>query len=393
MAVPTKFQSGTEVMTGGNYAGGGQSYIIETMLGVNYKVFIDLLTSDPSFCKSLDGGLTWSAPVALKDCVGTQIAVWYDRWSNIDGDLIHVAYTDSTSDDTFYRNINTASSDSLSTEYTIFAGASASAGGAGGALAIARMRGGNLVVAGCIDVGTEIFTKKSTDVGVNWSDIATGYEAAGNADLCIMMPGWGADNQDAMMFYYDRSATEISVKYYDDSANSWSETSIATTISLPDHTTTTLGHMNAAVDLANSQNLLVFWTAVDAANADLRCFKVTQSAQTETTSNVVLNSTDDQGFCGITIDGTNWYVIYAGLSDGSQTYATRIKLYYKLSTDGGATWGSETEINPNYQNMFALFSKPIQYRYFEMGYMATNISLYIYISSLSIPHTNYQIGI
>jgi len=142
------------------------------------------------------------------------------------------------------------------------------------------------------------------------------------------MPGWGADNQDAMMFYYDRSATEISVKYYDDSANSWSETSIATTISLPDHTSaTSLGHMNATVDLTNSQNLLVFWTAVDTLNADLRCFKVTQSSQTETATNVVLNSTDDQGFAAISITKNGyWDVYYAGKSDGSELYNTVLNM-------------------------------------------------------------------
>lgn len=386
MAIPTKYMSGAEVIRADMYSGGGQCYIVETPTGVNYKIFINNSTIDPSYSKSLDGGMTWGVVTSLKSCTCSQIAVWYDRWSGIDGDLIHIVYTDSVTDDVFYRNINTASSDSLSTEYTVFAGTDTANGGA---ISIARMRGGNLVVVGCIDAGSEVFSLKSTDVGVNWSNIAAGYEA--NADLCIVMPGWGADNQDAMMFYYDRSATEISVKYYDDSADSWSETSIATTISLPDHASATLGHMNAAVDLTNSQNLLVFWTAIDTANADLRCFKVTQSAQTETTSNVVLNSTDDQGFCTISIEGSNWYVVYAGLSNGSETYNTALKSYYKLSTDGGASWSSETELISVYGIFSMVISKPIIYKYFGMGIYRNGA--YIYISDLSIPHANYQIGI
>ena len=390
MAVPTKYMSFSETLLNTMILGGGQNYIIETPLGVNYKIFINGANSDPSYSKSLDGGMTWDTPVALKSCTCTQIAVWYDRWSGIDADLIHVVYTDSGADDTFYRSINAASSDSLSTEYTVFAGGTTANGGA---LSISRMRGGNLIVVGSIDAATEIFSRKSTDVGVNWSDIAAGYESSGTADLCIVMPGWGADNQDAMMFYYDRSATEISVKYYDDSADSWSETSIATTISLPDYSAlTTLGHMNAAVDSTNSQNLLVFWTAVDAANADLRCFKVTQSAQTETASNVVLNSTDDQGFCGISVNGTNWYVIYAGLSNGSQTYNAPLKLYYKLSTDGGANWGTETEVIDHYTGVSVLISKPMIYKYFGVGFYSS-LGTYAYISPLLIPHSNYQIGI
>lgn len=387
MAIPTKYVSGSELTIAAGTTGGGQNYLVETLTGVNYKIFLNGSNNDPSFCKSLDGGMTWDAPVALKACTGTQIAVWYDRWSGISGDLIHVVYTDSASDDTFYRNIDTASSDALSAESTVFFGASTAAGGA---LSIARMRGGNLVVVGCIDAGTEPFSKKSTNVGVNWSNIAAGYEA--NAHLCIVMPGWGADDQDAMMFYYDRTTALMRVKIYDDSSDVWGATTISASIVIPDHTTTTLGHFNAAVDFENSQNLLVFWTTVDAANADLRCFKVTQSTQTETTTNVVLNSTDDQGFCGISLQGINWYVIYGGLSDGSQTYPTRLKLYYKLSTDGGATWGAETELINSFFAIDGLISKPIIYRYFGVGIQDTN-NIYRSISALSIPHANYQIGI
>jgi hypothetical protein len=335
--------------------------------------------------------MTWSTPVALKNITCTQISVWYDRWSGINADLIHVVYTDSGTDDVYYRNINAANADSLSTEYTVFAGASTAAGGA---LSISRMRGGNLIVVGCIDAGTEDINRKSTNVGANWSDIAAGYEDA--ADLCIVMPGWGADNQDAMMFYYDRSATEISVKYYDDSANTWSETSIATTISLPDHTSTTFGHMNSVVDLTNSQNLLVFWTAVDAANADLRCFKVTQSAQTETANNVVLNSTDDQGFCGITIDINNiWYVFYAGSSNGAESYNSTMAIYYKSSSDSGANWSSETMLSPLPLRIISTFyTKAISYKSVCVcRYVAAIFSHYVYNAPLAIPHASYQLGI
>lgn len=373
------------------YTGGGVNYIIETPTGVVYLVLSDI-NSDTAFCKSMDGGITWEVPVVLKAINTTQVAVWYDRWSGIDGDLIHVVYTDSATDDVFYRNINTANSDSLSTEYTVFAGSTTASGGS---LSISRMRGGNLIIVGSIDAAAEVFSRKSTDVGANWSDIAAGYESGGNSDQCIVMPGWDADNQDAMMFYYDRSATEISVKYYDDSANSWSETSIATTISFPDHASLTFGHMNAAVDLVNSQNLFVFWTAIDTANADLRCFKVTQSAQTETTSNVVLNSTDDQGFCCISIWDSTWYVFYCGKSDGSETYSNNLRIYYKTSIDSGETWSSETQLSTIARIVTCLFGNPLIYKNFGVSsyYNTVNVSMVLYNSNLSIPRANYVLGI
>jgi len=359
----------------GIYTGGGTNYIVETPTGAVYIFLIDA-NVDPAYIKSTDYGLTWSDPVALKNCNCVGLAVWYDRWTDptgVLGDLIHVAYTDSTSDDVFYRNIDTASSDALGTERTVFAGTSTANGGA---ISIARMRGGNLVICGSIDAGAEIYNKKSTDLFATSNvDINAAYEA--NADLCIVMPGWGADNQDAMMFYYDRSGTEVSVKYYDDSADSWSEASLATTIAIPDHTSATLGHMSATVDHTNSQNLIAFWTAVDAGNADLRVFKCTQSAQTETTSNVVLNSTDDQGMCGIAIvkntrpglTTDDWYVFFIGASDGVETYYNNVLFYYKKSSDGGVNWSSQTEVSGVLVNATVIFCNPfIYYNYYLFNY-------------------------
>lgn len=390
MAVPTRINVVNNRSISIITQGGGINYIIETPARVLYMIYIDSGTSDPSFSKSLDGGMTWSDATVLKSMSGTQISVWYDRWSGLNSDLIHVVYTDSGVDDVFYRNIDTANSDALSTEYTVFAGASTANGAA---ISISRMRGGNLIVVGTIDAGTEKFSRKSTNTGANWSDIADGYEAS--PDKCIVLPGWGADNQDAMMFYYDASASELSVKYYDDSANSWSETSIATSITIPDHTTSTngFGQMSASVDLTNSQNLLVFWTAVDTANADLRCFKVTQSAQTETTSNVVLDSTDDQGHCCVSIFNSVWYVFYAGNSYGSDTYNTSISIYYKTSSDGGATWSSEALLeNSESPAIIYLTSNPIIYKKYVVHRIVQ--SFYNFINCpLSIPRANYILGI
>ncbi len=393
MAVPKEIVSFVSRSGQEMYAGGASNYIVQIPSGKLYSFFRNNADSGKiAFSTSIDGGINWAAPTTINAGDSQQISVWYDRWSGINGDLIHVAYTAYTAADTFYRNINTASSDSLSIEKTIFTGASTATGGS---LSISRMRGGNLVCVGCIDAGTEVFSKKSTDVGDNWSDISAGYEAS--KDLCIVMPGWDADTNDAMMFYYDRSATEISVKYYDDSANSWSETSLSTSISLPDHATATLGHMSAAVDLTNSQNLLVFWTAVDSANADLRCFKVTQSTQTEVT-NVVLNSTDDQGFCGIAIDLNNkWYVFYLGLSSGVDIYNTFLQLRCKTSSDDGVTWSSETSCFDYLKYIYICYvfiNLPIIYTKWANMTMDLNSNGYLHFrTSFAIPRATYQLGI
>jgi len=122
---------------------------------------------------------------------------------------------------------------------------------------------------------------------------------------------------------------------------------------------TAFPHFAAAVDIANSRNLLVAWSAIDTANADLRCWHVTESAITEVT-NVVLNSTDDQGLCAIGIDTTTgyWWVVYCGKSDGSETFLGLSNLYYKVSKDSGATWEPETLLTTVSRIFYNIFVVP-----------------------------------
>lgn len=326
---------------GSNCGGAGTNYLIPANNGSLYFVFIDN-GSDVAFRKSSDGGVTWSAGVEIYSGTVSNLSVWYDRWSGINADLIHVAYTEGGTDDTRYRTIDAGSSDALSTETVIFAGAS---NAAGGQLSITRARGGNVYCRTCIDAGAEggFFRLPNANVPNGaWDAARTINEALATQDQMILMPGWAADNQDIMGFFWDADANEISRQVYDDSADTWGETSIAASM-VDNVATNAFPHFAAAVDLANSRNLLVAWSGVDTANADLRCWHVTEAAITEVT-NVVLNSTDDQGLCAIGIDTNTgyWYVVYGGKSDGSETYFTAIQLYYKVSQDNGSTWGAET---------------------------------------------------
>lgn len=335
-----------QVATGAQFNGAGTNYIVETPDGVIYVFYIDL-NLDPAYKKSKDGGKTWSESVQISAQSATQLSIWYDRWSGLATDLVHVVFTTSatgtgtTAGDIAYRSLNVANNaDTLSTLTIPFAGNSTAAGGA---LSVTRARGGNIYVLGCIDAGAESIFARSTDTGATWASRLTATEAA-TQDQWILVPGWAADTQDIMCFFWDASANEISRKLHDDSANTWAETSIAT--GMADLVATTaFPNFAAAVDLANSQNLLVAWSAIDTLNADLRCWKITESAITETT-NVVLNSVDDQGLCAIAINSgsQDWYVYYSGKSDGSETWLTAVDVYYKISTDDGATWGSETRL-------------------------------------------------
>lgn len=340
------------------YDGAGTQYLIQTPSGVLYHVFIND-ASDVVFAKSTDKGLTWSDNITVFAGSATSLSVWYDRWSNISAGLIHCAYSESVTDDTLYRTINTESSDALSTQTSIFAGASTAAGGH---LSITRAVGGNVYCKTVIDAGAEGGFYRLPNANVPngaWDAARTVDEVIATQDQMILLPDYdAADTQDIMAIFWDASANEISRKLYDDSANSWAETSIAA--SMTDLVATTaFPNFAVAHDISNTRHILVAWSDTDLLNADLRCWTVDSSTITEVT-NVVQNSTDDQGTCAVTLDTTTgyWWVFYGGKSDGSETYQTSVNVYCKCSMDGGTTWGSETLLTATTRSLRQLMSIP-----------------------------------
>jgi hypothetical protein len=325
------------------YTGAGTNYIVQTPTGVLYAVYIDHLNG-VTWRKSSDGGLTWTTgEVVYNSQAVTNLAVWYDRWSNISAGLIHMVYTNSGDDDTHYRTLNTESSDALSTQTVIFAGASTLAGGH---LSVTRAVGGNVYCKTVIDAGSEGAFHRLVNANVPngaWGVARTVDEVIATLDQMILLPDFdAADTQDIMAIFQDASVTETSRKLYDDSANSWSETSIDATITELS-AATAFANFSAAPDIANTRHVLVVWSATDAASQDLRCWTVDSGAITAKTD-VVANATDDCGLCAVTIDTITgwWWVFYGGKSDGSETWGTATHIYYKVSQDTGTTWGAET---------------------------------------------------
>jgi len=324
-------------------AGAGTKYVVQTPDGTIYVVY-RADSYQTGFVKSVDGGISWSDYTALN--TGTNdvwLSVWYDRWSGIAAGLIHVAYCTTGDDNIFYRTIDTENSDTLSTETIVFDGLTTAAEGQ---LTICRARGGNVYIRGCIDAGVEggFFRLPNANVPSGaWDAPRTINEALATQDQAILMPGFAADDQDMILIFWDASANEISRQLYDDSANAWSETSISTGMV---ETNAGWPHFAATPDLTNSQIILTAWNGVDTANADLKCWTITESAITAKTD-VVANGTDDQGLCGIALctDTGHWWVFYGGRSDGSNTWPTSMEICLKVSADAGSTWGAEQVIS------------------------------------------------
>lgn len=316
--------------------------IVRVASGDLYAFYLSAGAARFYYRKSTDDGLTWSIPVQIAIITNAEAhySVWYDRWTSGDsGNLIHIWVVNS-SDDVVYYNL-TVTTDTLSSVATVVALTSASS--TAGHISGAKARGGNLYIAYDIDGGTELDFYRSTDGGVNWTDRATPWE--GTADYIHLFPGNEADNQDMWAIFWDTSANEISLKTYDDSGDSWAETSISGSMVEALVTTGGISQFSGAIRHSDGHLIMAAWNGRDTGADDLMVWDINGAASITALTNVITN-TDDCANAAVQIDqATNdIYVYYAGKSDGSQTLGSSVGVYYKASTDDGATWGAEAAL-------------------------------------------------
>lgn len=323
---------------------------VRTAAGTWYVFIEDQGNSDFYYVKTTNYGATWSAPVLLKATTGFGLAVWFDKWTPGDaGTKIHLAYMESAAHDVLYRSLDTAS-DTLNTEAVIFAGASAVVA-ANTCLSITKAKGGQLYCMFDIDAGTEVgFYVSSDGDGQTWAAAdGSGVMTEGASDYFLLFPGNYADTADIDCVYWDRSADTLSLKVFDASASAMaSETTISASMTdIAPSTSSTMPQFAGAVRNSDGHLMFVAWSNADTLNATLRFWDINGAASLPGTPVTINTSTDDQGGCAIGVNSTNddLYVFYLGKTDGSETYTTALNVYYKISTDDGATWGSETQLS------------------------------------------------
>lgn len=316
--------------------------LVYTSAQVGYVFYIDA-AGPLAYRKTTDGGATWGSAVTIRTGAlnNTVIAfdVWYDKWTTGGtGTVIHIWYVARDTDDVFYRSFDTAT-DTLGTERTVFAGASADDTTTANCTGC-KARGGNLYVASMIDNGVEFIFARSTDGGVNWTSRADPFEATA-VDRITLHPGNESDNQDIWALFLDGSANALTLKTYDDSANSWSESSTIATVNdvLFDYST----QWGAHVRQSDNHLLCAVWTEKDTATADFRVFDI-NGASSIVEKTAIATNIDDSFYPSLFIDQTTdaLYVAYIGKKDGSETLDTTASVCYVVSTDGGATWSAET---------------------------------------------------
>lgn len=299
-------------------------------------------TTQLLYDKTSDGGATWAGQVVIDTEDIPSFAVWFDQHTRGDaGTMIHIAWVGTTADDVFYRNLDT-SDDSLGIQRTVFAGASAAVGKSNTVtdISISKALGGNLYIQFWIDPDGEHGFYRSTDAGAAWTIRTDGADGDAPDRVIVLPDGDAADNQDMAMVYWDASAQALSIKKYDNSGNGWTETEFATGFNPPN----TFRQFDAMVRHSDDHIIVVGHERYNNAASDYKCYDITLTTPTIAAKTDIITATANVYIGAIFIDQLNddLYAVYLGQDDGGQTAIVTVDAHYKVSTDGGASWGAET---------------------------------------------------
>ena len=310
-------------------------YWINTSTAV--VVFVDS-NSDLIFARTTDEGTNWSS-TTIDTGVVKSVDAWFDKETPNDaGTLVHIAWLDTVSGEAKYRTVD-VSNGNLGT-LRIVSAATIDADIDDNRVAITKSRNGNLYVGFYCNSADNKDFRRSVDSGVNWTSRAGLYEvaAADTADWALAYPANTGDNADVAAIYWDISASQLSIKMYDDSLNSWTETVIES--SVPGNST--YKNIDGAMRVSDGHILIAYHSAVDSSLDDLRTRDITPDSIASPTITSKTNIFTDQAASAqvaLFINQQNNDVYVAYFKGGN--WLVSVDLVYHKSTNGMTAWGSE----------------------------------------------------
>jgi len=324
-----------------NLGGVWGPFWVDTLIGV--VVFQDS-GNDLSYARTINGGTSWATTVIH---VGTMndLACWFDKETPGDtGNLLHIAWIDQANTDALYQTLNIATN-TLGTRRTIDNTFTSSATAAENFISITKTRNGNLLVNYRLR-NNEIETYRSIDAGVTWTDRTDAWETVADYELNFLYPANTGDDADAISIYFKRSTAELSIKMYDDSANTWTKTAWFTTASTP--TATVIRQtFDAAIRHSDNHLLVAIHNFQDDPTDDLLIYDINPNSiasPTITAKTSIFTNQAEAGNAGIIIDQnlneSGNYDVYVAYGK-STTYTTDTLIVFHKSSDGMTSWGSE----------------------------------------------------
>lgn len=305
---------------------------------VGYIVLIDS-SNNLEVWKTTDSGANWSEQDSAnhKTAVGP-VSAWFDQQTPGDsGTAIHIAWL--TTGEFNYAAFST-STDAWGSTVTI---ATPTIGNAGDTdITITKSVGGMLGAATRPSRFSDIDVFYTSTDGSTWTSRAAAYDSGTVRDRILLLPGNEADTDDLWAIYWDQMASELSLKVYDASGDSWSETSISTGISVGALGEVSSGFFDALIRHSDGHALVAAFNG-QSSTADCQTWDINGAASITAKGDVVTNA-DDCFYVALMVNQQtdDVYAVYVGAEDGSELFQDASNVYYKKSTDGMASWGSQT---------------------------------------------------
>lgn len=296
------------------------------------------------YSKTTDGGNTWGSAVTVDsqtDCL--EIVIWYDRWTPGDstGNYIHISTMDSGDDDLFYNRLDTTSDTllmgSAPVNVSTSSGQVPSLANTVNAQTITKATDGKIYMA-VNDVSDSfvVSCSASCETESNWTEVGTSpYDSTNDFNLLVPLSGGNV-----MTINRDISADDIRSAIWD-GANWSGWTNID--INAPENSTFDVG-MSVTVDVDTGSIYLAYVADNNdmvTADHDIRTAVYTSGVWTNKTD--VLTNVSGRGIHNTAIaydqNKGDVYVSYA-IEDTIGT-PTSANIYWKKSTDGMTTWGTE----------------------------------------------------
>lgn len=321
--------------------GGTQTVFIDDQIGYSFYRDRD---GTCVYKKTTDAGSTWNAAVVVDgqaDCI--KIVVWFDQWTpgKISDPYIHISTMDTNSNSLFYNRLDTTTDTLLlgssPVNITTFSGQTPTFAttqnshtitiATDDVIYVATSDASDSFVVSCSSGCTN--TSDWTEVGTNPLDLTTDYN--------LLVPLSGGN---VMVINRDISADDLRSKIWNGSG--WSGWS-AIDSNAPEHGTYDVG-MSVTLDILTGDIYLAYIADNNnftVADHDIRTAVYSSSAWS--TMADVLTNEPGRGLLAVTIgydqNTDDVYVAYS-IRDVIATTASA-NVYWKQSTDGMTSWGSE----------------------------------------------------
>lgn len=301
---------------------------------------------DLSFSRTTDGGVNWST-TEIQSGTTKQVSAWFDQETpNDNGILVHLAWIDQDDSEAKYVTVDVSDA-TISTIRTVASGLTVNNSKLFNKVGITKTISGNILYT--YSTNEETDSLKSIDnFSTAGTSIANLFQSPTDQDHILIFPSNTGDDNDAATILWDRSANQIKLRMYDDSADTWTNTFIVNAIDFQRQKM-----MDASVRHSDRHIILAAHSNHDDSTDDLLTFDLTVdsiASPTITAKTNIFTNQAESGEVAVLINQQNDDIYISYLK--GVTWNVSVNVVFHKSDNGMSTWGAQqpySEVTDDYR--------------------------------------------